>query len=92
MYYAYFMYYIYFERSCGRLSDSFFCFFCVTQQTCLLCHTADMSAVTHSRHVCCVTPQTCLLCHMADMSSAVSRSWMFLKVITFFRLPRTAKL
>ena len=34
----------------------------VTQQTCLLCVTADMSAVQHSRHVCCVTQQTCLLC------------------------------
>ena len=46
---------------------------CVTQQTCLLCHSADMSAVSHSRHVCCVTQQTCLLCHTADMS-AVSHS------------------
>ena len=46
---------------------------CVSQQTCLLCHTADMSAVSHSRHVCCVTQQTCLLCHTADMS-AVSHS------------------
>ena len=45
----------------------------VMQQTCLLCHTADMSAVSHSRHVCCVTQQTCLLCHTADMS-AVSHS------------------
>ena len=44
--------------------------FCVTQQTCLLCHTADMSAVSHSRHVCCDTQQTCLLCHTADMSAA----------------------
>ena len=29
----------------------------VTWQTCLLCHTADMSAVLHSKHVCCVTQQ-----------------------------------
>ena len=28
---------------------------CVAQQTCLLCDTADMSTVSHSRHVCCVT-------------------------------------
>ena len=40
---------------------------------CLLCHTADTSAVSHSSHVCCVTQQTCLLCHTADMS-AVSDS------------------
>ena len=46
---------------------------CDTQQTCLLCDTADMSAVSHSRHVCCVKQQTCLLCQAADMS-AVSRS------------------
>ena len=39
------------------------------QQTCLPCHTADMSAVKHSRHVCYVT----LLCGTADMSS-VSQS------------------
>ena len=37
---------------------------CVIQQTCLLCHTADMSAVRHSR----VTQQTCLLCDRADMA------------------------
>ena len=47
--------------------------FFLTQQTCLLCVTADIAAVPHSRHVCCVTQQTCLLCHTADMS-AVSRS------------------
>ena len=62
---------------------------CVRQQKCLLCHTADMSAVANSRHaccvtadmsvvlhsrrVCCVTEQTCLLCHTANMS-AVSHS------------------
>ena len=35
---------------------------CFTQQTGLLCHTADMPAVwRHSRHVCCVTQQTFLL-------------------------------
>ena len=39
---------------------------CVTQQTCLLCHTADMSAVSHGRHVCCATQQACLLSHTAD--------------------------
>ena len=31
--------------------------YCVTQQTCLRCHTADMFAVSHSRHVCCVAQQ-----------------------------------
>ena len=41
----------------------------VTQQTCLLCDTADMSAVPHSKHVCRVTQQTCLLCHTADRSA-----------------------
>ena len=46
---------------------------CVTKQTCLLSHTADMSPVSHSRHVCRVAQQTCLLCHTADMS-AVSHS------------------
>ena len=62
------------------------------QQTCLLCHTADMSAVCHSRHVCCATQQTRLLYHTADMS-AVSQCWVLLKeVSTFFGLPRTAKL
>ena len=45
----------------------------VTQQTCLLCHTADMSALSRSRHVCWVTQLTYLLCHAADVS-AVSRS------------------
>ena len=47
--------------------------FLKTQQTCLLCDTADMSAVCHSIHVCCVTQQTCVLCDTADMS-AVSHS------------------
>ena len=41
---------------------------CVTQQKCLMCHTADMSAFAHSRHVCRVTQPTCLLSHTADMS------------------------
>ena len=36
---------------------------CVTQQTCLPCPTADMSAISHSRHVRFVTQHTCLLCH-----------------------------
>ena len=30
-------------------------------KTCLLCDTADMSAVSNSRHFCCVTRQTYLL-------------------------------
>ena len=34
----------------------------------LLCLTADMSAVSYSRHVSSVTQQTCLLCDTADMS------------------------
>ena len=38
-----------------------------------MCYMADMSAVSHSRHVCCVTQQTCLRRHTADMS-AVSHS------------------
>ena len=44
---------------------------CVAQQTCLLCHTAEISASPHSRHVCvcCVTQQTALLCHTADMTA-----------------------
>ena len=33
----------------------------MTQQTRLLCDTADMFAVSHSRHVCCVTQQNILL-------------------------------
>ena len=45
----------------------------VTLQTCLLCHTADMSAASHRRHIYCVTQQTCLLCRTAEMS-AVSRN------------------
>ena len=36
------------------------------QQTCLLCDTADMSAVSHSRHVCCATRQACLLCRTTE--------------------------
>ena len=47
----------------------------VTQQSlfvalrwCLLCHTANVSGVPHSRHVCCVTWQTWRLCHSANMS------------------------
>ena len=38
-----------------------------------LCHTADMSAVSRSKHLCCVKQQTCLPCHTAD-TSAVSHS------------------
>ena len=36
----------------------------------LLCHTAGISAVAYSRHVCCVAQQTRLLCDTADMSAA----------------------
>ena len=43
---------------------------CVPQQTCLLCQTADMSAVSHSRQACCVTQHACLLCPTADASAA----------------------
>ena len=42
---------------------------CMTQQTCLLCDTADVSVVRRNRHVCCVTHQTCLLCVTGDMST-----------------------
>ena len=49
------------------------CVCCVTQQTCLLGRTADMSAVSHRRHVCCVTQQTFLLCDTTDMSAAVKQ-------------------
>ena len=34
----------------------------------MLCRTADMSAVSHSKHVSCVTQLTCLPCDTADMS------------------------
>ena len=40
------------------------------QQTCLLCHTGNMSGVSDSRHVCCVLQQTRLLFHAADISAA----------------------
>ena len=40
---------------------------CVTPQTYLLRHTADMSAESHSRHACCSTLQTCLPCDTADL-------------------------
>ena len=36
-------------------------------QTRLLCHTAEMSAASHRRHVCCVTEQTCQMSETADM-------------------------
>ena len=42
---------------------------CVTQQTFLLCVTADMSAVRHGRDVCCETQPICLLSETADMSA-----------------------
>ena len=44
---------------------------------CLLCHTADVSAVWHRRHVCCVTQQTCLLCHTADMSTVSHSRYVY---------------
>ena len=37
--------------------------FTLALQTCLLCHTADMSVVSRSQHVCCVTQQTCHVSH-----------------------------
>ena len=46
----------------------------VKQQTCLLCHTANMFALSHSKYVCCVTQQTRLRCHTSDMSF-VSIGW-----------------
>ena len=46
---------------------------CVTQQSCLLCHTANRSAVSHSRHVCSLTRQTRLRRRTTDIS-AESRS------------------
>ena len=36
---------------------------CVTQQTQLWSHTANMTVGWHNTHVCCDTTQTCLLCH-----------------------------
>ena len=63
-------------------------------------HRVDMSAVSHSRHVCCVTHQTRLPCHTSDMSAvlqragmstvshkdmcAVSHSWLLQKSTYFF--------
>ena len=41
----------------------------VTQQTCVLCHTAAMSTVLHGRHVCCVRQQTFPSCPTADISA-----------------------
>ena len=45
----------------------------VTQLTCLLCDTANLSAMPQSRQVCCATQWTCLLCDTAN-TSAVSHS------------------
>ena len=42
---------------------------CVTEQTCPLCHAADIAALSRSKHVCCVTQQTRLMCHTANMSA-----------------------
>ena len=39
------------------------------RRKCLLCDTADMSDVAHSKEVCCVILQTCLLRHTVDMSA-----------------------
>ena len=50
--------------------------FVFVQQTCLLCDTAETSAVSHSRHVCCATQQTCLLCQTADMSAVWPGAWI----------------
>ena len=41
----------------------------ITQQTCLLCDTADMS-VSHNTPVCCLTQLTCLLPRTAEKSAA----------------------
>ena len=51
----------------------------MTWQTCLLCDTAHMSAVWHSRHVCSVTQiaclqvtqQTCLLWHTTEQQTCL---------------------
>ena len=64
----------------------------VTQQKCLLCLTADMSAVSHSRHVCSVThsrhfcsvtQQTCLLCQTSESSK---------KTLPFVRPPAISQI
>ena len=55
-------------RHCCCVTSRHVC--CVTQQTCLICHIADMSAVSHNRQVFFVTQQTCLLCHTADITAA----------------------
>ena len=63
------------HRSMSALSRSRHVF-CVTQQTCLLCHTADMSAVSPSRHDSCVT-ETCTpicLCDILQMRIVLSLS------------------
>ena len=58
---------IIFENPCPWRHSRHVC--CVTQQTCLLCDTADMSTVWQSSHVCCVTQKTCLLCHTEDTTA-----------------------
>ena len=45
-----------------------------SQQTCLLCHTADMSAVCHTGRVCRVTQQTRLLYHTEDTSAGYEQT------------------
>ena len=47
------------------------CMYALTHS--LLCLTADMSAVSHSRHVCCVTQRACLLCDTADIVCCVTQ-------------------
>ena len=44
-----------------------------TQHPCLLCDTADVYAVSHSRHVCRVTQKPSLLSGTADMSAVWQR-------------------
>ena len=46
------------DDDCGRDFDC-------SNRLCLLRDTADMSAVSHSRHVCCAAQETCMLCHIA---------------------------
>ena len=54
---------------------------CVTQQTSLLCHTADVLAVRQ---------QKCLLYHSADMAALSHSRLSPQRITTFFGLPRTA--
>ena len=54
---------------------------CVTQQTCLLCDTANIGCVTQQtcllcRTVCCVTQQTCLLSHLDSLAPVDRPRWV----------------